>query len=400
VAGYPGTMSQVRGSLYAQLVNTHDNGIVWLRLAMAALAVAAAVLVVEQKHLLAEPGPGLVLVLVCALPFIIDAAWPRLLRPGWRLAAAMLAVFGGATALLAYRPADGDAAVLFFIVLAAWVACAAGPRVSVPAGVLVVAVPAVASGLGGSHTPVLAGIGTGFAWVAGAAVRAQARMAAELVEAQAAAARNQITAERQQLAREFHDLVAHTLSVTMLHMTAVRMSLEDGESGEALEALAEAQRAGREAMREMRQTVTLLGSSAPSGPSAALPHIRDLPDLVAGYAAAGLPVDLDADGDLASVPGDVGLAAYRIVQESLTNAAKHAPGSAATVRVRLDRGQLRLVIINDISSPAPQLSSAPGPGHGIAGMTKRAELAGGSVSAGPDGPRWRVIAVLPIGDRL
>ena len=399
MAVYPGTMSRPRGSLYARLVNTYDNGIAWLRLAMAVLTVAAAALVVEQKHLLAEPGPGLALVLLCTLPFIIDAAWPHLLRPGWRLAAAMLAVFGGATALLAYRPADGDAAVLFFIALAAWVACVAGPRVSVPAGVLVVAVPAVASRLGGSHTPVLAAIGTGFAWLAGSAVRAQARMAAELVTMQADAARLQIAEERQQLAREFHDLVAHTLSVTMLHMTAVRMSLEDGESGEALEALAEAQRAGREAMREMRQTVTLLGSSSPSGPSVALPHIRDLPDLVAGYAAAGLPVDLDADADLASVPGDVGLAAYRIAQESLTNAAKHAPGSAATVRVRLDRGQLRLVIINDISSPGPELSPGPGPGHGIAGMTQRARLAGGSLEAGPDGPRWRVEAVLPAGDR-
>jgi len=150
----------------------------------------------------------------------------------------------------------------------------------------------------------------------------------------------------------------------------------------------------------MRQTVTLLGStSPPSGPSAALPHIRDLPDLVAGYAAAGLTVDLDAGADLASVPGDVGLAAYRIAQESLTNAAKHAPGSAAAVRVRLDRGQLRLVIINDVGSPGPELSPGSGPGHGIAGMTQRATLAGGSFSAERDGSRWRVEAVLPAGDR-
>ena len=158
--GLPGYDVTASGSLYARLVNTYDNGIAWLRLAMAVLTVAAAALVVEQKHLLAEPGPGLALVLLCVLPFIINAAWPYLLRPDWRLAAAMLAVFGGATALLAYRPADGDAAVLFFIALAAWVACVAGPRVSVPAGVLVVAVPAVASRLGGSHTPVLAAIGT------------------------------------------------------------------------------------------------------------------------------------------------------------------------------------------------------------------------------------------------
>ena len=400
-------MSPLRGPLYAQLVNSRDDGITWLRLAMAVLAVAAAALVVGQKHLLAEPGPGLALVVLCALPFIVGAARPQLLRPGWRLVAAMLTVFGGAVALLAYRPADGDAAVLFFIALAAWVACAADLVISVPAGVLVVAAPAVASEIGGSHTPVLAAIGTAFAWVAGSAVRGQARTATRLVAMQADATRHQIAEERQQLAREFHDLVAHTLSVTMLHMTAVRMSLEDGESGEALEALAEAQRAGREAMREMRQTVALLGSSPSGAPPAALPHIRDLPELVTGYAAAGLAVDLDAAGDVTSVPGDVGLTAYRIVQESLTNAAKHAPGSAVAVKVRRDRGQLRLVITNDLSPAGLRLSSAlsgPGPGHGIAGMTQRAELTGGSLSAGPDaagpdGPRWRVVAVLPIGDR-
>jgi signal transduction histidine kinase len=371
-----------------------------LRLAVAALAVAAAALVSWQKHLLIPPGPGLVLALAGAAPFALDARWPRLLRPVWPSVIAMLVVAGCATALLAYRPADGDTAVLFLVALAAWAAATAGRRVSVPIGLLAVAAPVAVNLAGGSRTPVAAVLGTAFAWVAGLAVCAQARTAAQLVAMQADAARLQIAEDRQQLAREFHDLVAHTLSVTMLHMTAVRMSLEDGESGEALEALAEAQRAGREAMREMRQTVTLLGSSSSSsGPSAALPHIRDLPDLVAGYAAAGLAIDLDADADLACVPGDVGLAAYRIAQESLTNATKHAPGSAVAVRVRLDRGQLRLVIINAASSPAPELSPAPGPGHGIAGMTQRARLTGGSLEAGPDGPRWRVEAVLPAGDR-
>ena len=371
-----------------------------LRLAVAALAVAATALVIWQKHLLISPGPGLVLALACAVPLVLDVRWPRLLRPVWPSVTAMLVVAGCATALLAYRPADGDSAVLFLVALAARAAATAGPRVSVPIGLLAVAAPVAVSLAGGSHTPVAAVIGIAFAWVAGSAVCAQTRTAAQLVALQADAARLQIAEERQQLAREFHDLVAHTLSVTMLHMTAVRMSLEDGESGEALEALAEAQRAGREAMREMRQTVTLLGSSSPSaGPSAALPHIRDLPDLVATFVAAGLTVDLDADADLASVAGDVGLAAYRIAQESLTNAAKHAPGSAAAVRVRLARGQLRLVIINDVSSSGPEVSPGPNPGHGIAGMTRRADLAGGSLTAGPDGPRWRVIAVLPIGDR-
>jgi signal transduction histidine kinase len=222
-------------------------------------------------------------------------------------------------------------------------------------------------------------------------------MAAELVAAQKAAAQHQIAAERQQLAREFHDLVGHTLSVTMLHMNAVRMSLEDGETGEALESLDQAQRAGREAMREMRQTVTLLGSSPSAGPPAVLPHVRDLPELVAGYAAAGLKVELDADTDLTAVPGDVGLAAYRIAQESLTNAAKHAPGSAAHVMVRLGPAQLRLAVTNDIATPT-HFTPLPSGGHGIASMTQRATLAGGAFSAGPANGQWQVEAVLPVGD--
>jgi signal transduction histidine kinase len=382
-----------------QLVETPDSTMTGLRLAVAALAVAATALVIWQKHLLTQPGPALVVALAAAVPFVLDARWPQLLRPGWSSVTAMLVVAGCASALLAYRPADGDTAVLFLIALAARAAAATGPWTSVPIGLLAAAVPVAMNLANESRTPVAAVIGIAFAWVAGLAVRGQAQTAARLVAMRADAAQHQITAERQQLAREFHDLVAHTLSVTMLHMTAVRMSLEDGESGEALEALAEAQRAGREAMREMRQTVTLLGSSPSGAPSAALPHIRDLPELVAGYAAAGLTVDLDAAGDLASVPGDVGLAAYRIAQESLTNAAKHAPGSAAAVKVRLDRGQLRLVITNDIPSTGPHLSSGPGPGHGIPGMTQRATLAGGSFSAGADGPRWRVEAILPIRDR-
>ena len=326
-------MPPPRGPFTLLLVTMQDSGARGLRLAMAVLAVAAAVLVVVQKHLLAQPGPGLALTLACALPLVVDARWPRLLRPGWPLTAAVLVVAGSATALLFFRPADGDAAVLFFVALAARVAGATGLEASIPAGLLIVALPQAASALGGSHTPVMAAIGTGFAWVAGTAVRAQAHTAAELVTAQAAAAQHQIAAERQQLACEFHDLVGHTLAVTMLHMTAVRMSLEDGETGEALDSLDQAQRAGREAMREMRQTVTLLGSAAPGGPPAALPHVRDLPELVAGYAAAGLKVDLDVGAGLAGVPGDVGLAAYRIAQESLTNAAKHAPGTVVRVQV-------------------------------------------------------------------
>ena len=370
-----------------------------LRVAMAVVAAAAVALVVGQKHLLARPGPGLAFALAAASPFFIDAGWPRRLRAGWALVTALLTAVGAATTLLFYRPADGDAAVLFFVALAARVAGGASPRFSVPAGALMVAIPQAAGRLGGSYTPVMAGIGTAVAWMAGSAVGAQARMASDLVEAEAAVARHQIAADRQRLAREFHDLVGHTLSVTMLHMTAVRMSLEDGEPDEALESLDQAQRAGREAMREMRQTVALIGGLPSDGLHSALPHVRDLPELVAGYVAAGMDVELDAEADMAAVPGDVGLAAYRIAQESLTNAAKHAPGAPAHVRVSATAAELRLTITNNVMSAVSSPSSLPGHGHGIAGMSQRAQLAGGTCSAGPDGERWRVEAVLPIRDQ-
>jgi signal transduction histidine kinase len=382
-----------------QLVYSLDGATSRLRRAIAVLALAAAGLLIVQKHLLFPPAPGLLLVAACALPFAAGASRPRLTRAGWPLAAALLLAAGAGTALLAYRPAEGDGAVLFFIALAAWVAATCDPRVSIPAGLLIVAIPQVAGYAGGSRTPATAAIGTAFAWVAGAAMRAWARTAAELIELQAAAARHQIAAERQQLAREFHDLVGHTLSVAMLHMNAVRMSLDDDETGEALEALDQAQRSGREAMREMRQTVVLLGAPPSEGPPAALPHVRDLPQLVAEYAAAGLRVSLDASGGLAAIPGDVGLAAYRIAQESLTNAAKHAPESAARVRVRASPAELRLLVSNDIGPPAPALAAGPGTGHGIAGMTQRARLAGGTLMAGPANGQWRVEAAFPAGER-
>jgi signal transduction histidine kinase len=257
-----------------------------------------------------------------------------------------------------------------------------------------VALPEAMNLAGVAHVPLAGAIGTAFAWAAGTGMRAQDRLTRELVVMQAAAADHEITAERQQLAREFHDLVGHTLSVTMLHMTAVRMSLDDGEIDEARESLSEAETAGREAMREMRQTVTLLGSRSPAAPPAALPQARDLPDLVAGYGSAGLKVKLDMTGDLGTISGDVGLAAYRIVQESLANVAKHAPDAAVKVDVLVAGAELRVTVSNDLPGP-----SKVGSGHGIGGMTQRAALVGGTLSAGPAGRQWRVAATLPLGDR-
>ena len=375
-----------------------------LRLACAAVAVAGAAVVVAQKHLFTSPGPGLLLVAACVVPFLADARWPRLLRresppgPDWPLVIAMLVVAACAGALLGYRPADGDSAVLILVAVAASLAGAARWAISLPTGIVVALIPVIVGWIAGSHTPAAAAIGIAFAWVAGTAIQAQVRASAEVIKLRSAAAEHQIAEERQQLAREFHDLVAHTLSVTMLHMAAVRIALDDGDPPEALESLDQAQRAGREAMREMRQTVRLLSGSQSAIQPLPLPHVRDLPDLVDEYVSAGLNVTLDADGDLAAISGDVGLAAYRIAQESLANVAKHAPGSAARVQVRVSATELRLTVTNEIVSASGPVVAAGGVGHGVAGMTQRAALVGGTFTAGRFGSQWRAEAVLPIGE--
>ena len=146
----------------------------------------------------------------------------------------------------------------------------------------------------------------------------------------------------------------------------------DGEVSEALESLAEAERQAREAMREMRQTVGLLGTppGAPAGTETALPQASDLPELVAGYASAGLRVALDVQGDLTAVSGDTGLAVYRIVQESLANATKRAPGAAAQVSVPGHPGRTQPVghqrHKNRSPPPLPGRDRARHPGHGAA----------------------------------
>jgi signal transduction histidine kinase len=378
-----------------------DVGVFRLRAAIAMFAVVTGAVVIWQKQLAVPPAPGLPLVLACVLPFLADLRWPRLASSSWTAVVAVLVVLASATTLMTYRPSAGDFTVFVFILVAARVAASVPASFSVPVGVLAFVLPALASAAAGRHEYPAAAAGTVIAWLAGFGMRRQASLTSQLVAARATAAAHQISAERQQLAREFHDLVAHTLAVTLLHLSALRMSLDDREIDEALESLGEAERAGREAMREMRQAVALLRGPSTDGPATALPRASDLPDLIDGYAAAGLNVSLDVTGDLSTVGGDTGLATYRIVQESLTNTAKHAPTSAATVSVHVNGTDLELNVVNDIARPARD----PVPGHGIRGMAQRATLLGGSFSAGSaagdhaDRHRWSVRARLPLDAR-
>lgn len=202
--------------------------------------------------------------------------------------------------------------------------------------------------------------------------------------------------ERQRIAREIHDLVAHSLSVTMLHLTAARRDLEDGEDPtEVAAALHDAERVGRQAMNDIRGVVGLLGQAETGGARTALPGVADVPELVDDFRAAGLDVVLLLDHATHAseeIPPATSLALYRIVQESLANVAKHAPGSRALVRLDLDRDHGLLTIRN----PVPRASGhRNADGSGLRGMEERAEQIGARFHAGVEGRLWTVRVVLP-----
>jgi signal transduction histidine kinase len=132
------------------------------------------------------------------------------------------------------------------------------------------------------------------------------------------------------------------------------------------------------------------GGDDPSPPT---PCAADLPELVDGFKRAGLDVDFDLEGALARVPLATGLASYRVVQESLSNAVKHAPGAPVTVRVRVETGDIAIRIVNPIVPNT--LSATTGVGQGIRGMTERAELLGGSARAFNGDGTWKVEAHIP-----
>ena len=213
----------------------------------------------------------------------------------------------------------------------------------------------------------------------------------EVKQAQGALQEDAAARERQRIAREVHDVIAHSMTVTMLHITAARMAVGRGDADAATEALEEAERQGRRSLADIRSTVGLLRSSDGDGATAA-PVAGDVGELIAGYRSAGLPVESSVDA-LDDIPVPVGLAVHRIVQEALANVAKHAPGAAAAVSVRVDGTGIEI----EVSDDAPPANAGNGgPGHGLLGMRERAETLGGTFEAGPGAGGWRVRATIPV----
>jgi signal transduction histidine kinase len=204
-----------------------------------------------------------------------------------------------------------------------------------------------------------------------------------------AVARQAAAEERTWIARELHDMLAHTMSGMVVLAGGARHAAKDRPE-HAIAALAEIERVGRDGMTETRALLeTLRGTGEPATPQATL---RELPALADRMRASGLPTHVSITGDPVHLPVPVDLAAYRIVQEALTNTLRHAGTATARVSIQYSEDDLRLEITDDGRAEA-----VPGTGHGLAGMRERARLLGGELSAGPaPGHGWSVCARLPL----
>jgi signal transduction histidine kinase len=233
-------------------------------------------------------------------------------------------------------------------------------------------------------------VGFVFGIVAGYAVRLSHSANIAVTEAREALAWQAIAEERRRVARDVHDVVAHTLAITMLHITAARMAVRRSDPAEAEEALEEAERHGRASLADIRRIVRLLRADDSSALDAAQPGLVDVEALVEGYRAAGLPVELSlAAGDRFLSP-TAESAVYRVLQEALTNAARHGSGPA-TVDLRVTNSEISLQVDN----PVDQHAARRTPGSGLLGMKERISAAGGAIEAGVQNGHWIVRAVVP-----
>lgn len=336
-----------------------------------------------------QGGPSVVRLAGAAAVVVVLAVVARRELSGWRLVGG-LAVVAAVLFALCHQQAS-NLGWFGACVIAGWAAYTAPGLPAVVAGVGLVAGFVV-------EWSMMTGDGGWGAWISGTLLatvscgfaRRQHMLVEQLSEAQAGLVERTRAEERNRIAAEMHDVIGHAMTVSLLHVSSARLALDE-DPDEARAALAEAERLARQSLDEVRGVVGLMrGAGRPVG--VPLPRGTDVIDLVDSFRRAGTRVDLDVSGGLDALGATHGLAVYRVVQESLTNAARHGDGTPVSVRV--DVGGDRTTVT--IDSGGSSGSGAAAGGAGLIVMSERVQALGGKLLAGPRPGGWRVEAVLPL----
>jgi len=315
----------------------------------------------------------------------------------------------GAVGWAALGQIDG-AALVPVIVALYWVALTRARRIAVTAGIAGAAAIFMTEGLlgpfgwfGGPNAtmwPELLAAGAVGGYVAARRqwLAAESDRAARAEQAREEETRRRVDAERIRIARELHDVVAHSMAMINVQATAASMQLA-ADPASAAEAIQAIRRASKSGLRELRAILEVLRQVDGGSPAVPTPDLRAIAALVEATSAAGTPTTLKPAELSMPLPAPVGLAVYRIVQESLTNVVRHAGRVAATVSLRQDGGYVYVDVLND-GGAAPAACS-DGTGAGLAGMRERAAALDGTLEAGPrPGGGFAVRARLPVAAAL
>ncbi|MFV2176829.1 sensor histidine kinase [Actinomadura sp. LOL_016] len=360
----------------------------WFAVTIGMTAASKSLLETESAERGQHPGDATMLLIsiaACA-PLALADRHPL---GAWRLSFAAMAVIGVSDWLsVPYVPAGAFAAIMCLYTVA--VRCSG--NITLGAGIMAFAGvwikdPETAPG---ASVLILLPLAVGYA------MRVRRTSRRELAEQERRHADAEaVLTERQRIARELHDVVAHHMSMIAIQAEAAPYK-SDAVPDVTRQDLAEIRSTALDALNELRRILGVLRSADGSG-TAPQPSLERLDDLVAGARGAGLDVTTRLAGDLEGLPSGVGLTAYRILQEALSNAMRHAPGSRVDVEAAREHGVLSISVVNgppgDGRNPA---RFATGGGHGLVGMRERAAMLGGRLTAEPTSERgFAVTATLP-----
>ncbi|MBB5780076.1 sensor histidine kinase [Nonomuraea jabiensis] len=330
-----------------------------------------------------------------ALPIALRDRWPL---AAWRVSIALMPVAVGVTRTVGFS--DGGMPYTTWLIISHLlvlysVAVRCDRRITVAVWVVMFLATWIIDPDSMPVTMVVVSVAVLFGYNVRVRRSATAKLKTEERRTRQAESAQAVLAERARIARELHDVVAHHMSVIAIQAEAVPLKAR-GDPAQLEAGLAEIRGLSLEAIAELRQVLGVLRDQDGRVDTAPQPGLDRLDELVSNARAAGLAVLVERAGPLDRLPPAVGLSAYRIVQESLSNAMRHAPGSTVTLDVAHRRGELRLRVAN---GPSAAPGAGPGAGQGVVGMRERATLLGGTLDAGPvAGGGFEVRATLPVTD--